>query len=104
MCLTPRLDRLDNACPHKEKVQELNLGNEDLTDNCNYTDWDDISTLNNESKNKLKVLQLNIRGIRNKYLDLIDLLNRLEEPDVIILCETWLKPNDLEPKIMITNS
>ena len=43
---------------------------------------------------------MNIRGIRNKYIDLIDLLNRLDEPDIIILCETWLKPNDPDPKIL----
>ena len=60
MCLTPQLDKLHSNCPNKESVQELYLGNEDLIDNCNYTDWDDIPILNNESKNKLKVLQLNI--------------------------------------------
>ena len=85
---------------NKEKDHELVLGHEDLFDNCNYIDWDDIPNLNNESKNKLKVLQLNIRGIRNKYIDLIDLLNRLDEPDIIIICEMWLKRNDPDPKIL----
>ena len=100
MCLTPRLNKIDKDYLNKEKDHELYLGHEDLFDNCNYIDWDDIPNLNNESKNKLKVLQLNIRGIRNKYIDLIDLLNRLDEPDIIIICETWLKPNDPDPKIL----
>ena len=27
-------------------------------------------------------------------------MNRLEEPDIIKLCETWLKPSDPDPKIL----
>ena len=100
MCLTPRLNKVGKDYLNKEKDYELYLGHEDIYDNCDYIDWDDIPNLNNETKNKLKVLQLNIRGIRNKYIDLIDLLNRLDEPDIIILCETWLKPNDPDPKIL----
>ena len=100
MCLTPRLNKIHKDYLNKEEDHELYLGYEDLFDNCNYIDRDGIPNLDNESKNKLKVLQLNIRGIRNKYIDLIDLLNRLDEPDIIIICETWLKPNDPDPKIL----
>ena len=100
MCLTPRLNKIGNDYPNKKIDYELYLGHKDIYDNCDYIDWDDIPNLNNESKNKLKVLQLNIRGIRNKYIDLIDLLNRLDEPEIIILCETWLKPNDPDLKIL----
>ena len=72
-------------------------------DNCDYLDWDQIDNLNKEiianNRNKLTVEQLNIRGIKGKYYDIIDLINKLNSPDVIILCETWLKTNDTQPQI-----
>ena len=68
-------------------------------DNCDYVDWDQIDNLNKEIINKLTVVQLNIRGIKGKYYDIIDLINKLNSPDVIILCETWLKTNDTQPQI-----
>ena len=49
------------------------------------------------------VLQLNIRGIKSKYYDLLELINKLDNPDVIILCETWLKANDAQPQIVDYN-
>ena len=45
------------------------------------------------------MVQLNIRGIKGKYYDLIDLINKLNKPEIIILCETWLKANDAQPLI-----
>ena len=42
---------------------------------------------------------MNIRGIKGKYYDLIDLINKLNSPDIIILCETWLKSSDAHPQI-----
>ena len=94
MCLTPRVKlRLEiNA-------SNLKLDNTDLVDNCDYIDWDHIDNLNKETTNKLTVVQLNIRGIKGKYYDIIDLINKLNSPDVIILCETWLKTNDTQPQI-----
>ena len=94
MCLTPEVQLGTN-----ELVPDLKLDNEDLVDNCDYVDWDDISILNKEIKNKLKIVQLNIRGIKGKYYDLIDLINKLNSPDIIILCETWLKSSDAHPQI-----
>ena len=94
MCLTPKVQLGTN-----ELVPDLKLDNEDLVDNCDYVDWDDISILNKEIKNKLKIVQLNIRGIKGKYYDLIDLINKLNSPDIIILCETWLKSSDAHPQI-----
>ena len=64
-----------------------------------YIDWDQIDKLNKEITNKLKIVQLNIRGLKGKYYNIIDLINRLKNPDVIILCETWLKSNDTQPQI-----
>ena len=99
MCLTPRIkeNKLNTNIP------KFNLGNEDINENCDYTDWTSLSELNNETRNKLKVLQLNIRGIRNKYYDLTELLKKLEEPDIVILCETWLKASDPTTKILNYN-
>ena len=97
MCLTPHVD---NSRLNANEIPQFSLGNEDLVDNCDYTDWNSIPVLNNEIRNKLKVLQLNIKGIRNKYYELTDLLKKLEEPDIGILCETWLKASDPTPKIL----
>ena len=94
MCLTPRVklrSEIDAA--------NLKLDNTDLVDNCDYIDWDHIDKLNKETTNKLTVVQLNIRGLKGKYYDIIDLINKLNNPDVIILCETWLKSNDKQPQI-----
>ena len=94
MCLTPRIN------PKSEiNVSDLKLDNTNLVDNCDYIDWDQIDNLNKDIVNKLKVVQLNFRGIKGKYYDIIDLINKLNSPDVIILCETWLKANDTQPQI-----
>ena len=97
MCLTPKT--------HLEigKSSDLKLDNDDLVDNCDYIHWDCIDTLNKEMKNKLNMLQLNIRGIKSKYYDLLELINKWNNPDVIILCETWLKANDAQPQIVNYN-
>ena len=94
MCLTPK-----THLERERSSSELKLDNDDLVDNCDYVDWDQINILNKEINNKLKVVQLNIRGIKGKYYDLLDLINKLNNPEVIILCETWLKANDSQPQI-----
>ena len=94
MCLT-----LKTHLETERINSELKLDNDDLVDNCDYVDWDQINILNKEINNKLKVVQLNIRGIKGKYYDLIDLVNKLNNPEIIILCETWLKANDSQPQI-----
>ena len=94
MCLTPRI------CLKSEgDVANLRLDNTDLIDNCDYIDWDHIDILNKEINNKLKIVQLNVRGLKGKYYDIIDLINRLNSPNVIILCETWLKSSNKQPQI-----
>ena len=50
--------------------------------------------------NDLIVVQLNIRGIQSKLSDLKLLLNKIvtiDQPDVILLCETWLQPSIPDP-------
>ena len=94
MCLTPK-----TQLETEMTISELKLDNADLVDNCDYVDWDQIDILNNKINNKLKVVQLNICGIKGKYFDLPDLINKLNNPDVIILCEMWLKANDSQPQI-----
>ena len=93
MCLTPRTD---NVLPSES---DLILNSDDLVDNCDYINWDDLGPFTKPAHSKLVVLQLNIRGIKSKYNDLIELISRINHPDIIILCETWLKQNDSLPEI-----
>ena len=78
---------------------ELKLDFTDLIDNCDYIDWDNLDSLNKTLHGKLMIMQLNIRSIKCKYNDLIELIQKLSYPDILILCETWLKPNDSQPQI-----
>ena len=57
MCLTPKV-----YLKSERDVANLKLDNTDLVDNCDYIDWDQIDQLNKETTNKLKIVQLNIRG------------------------------------------
>ena len=93
MCLTPK--------NHLEEKQfpDLKLDNDDLVDNCDYVNWDSLGALNKEKTNKLNILQLNIRGIKSKNYDLLELINVLNSLEILILCETWLKANDAQPHI-----
>ena len=50
----------------------------------------------------LVIVQLNIRGIQSKLPDFKLLLNNIvstDQPDVILLCETWLQRTLPDPKI-----
>ena len=93
MCLTPYKEVPNLPEP------ELNLDSTELIDNCDYIDWDKLDSLNKTLHGKLMIIQLNIRGIKCKYNDLIELIHKLSYPDILILCETWLKPNDNQPQI-----
>ena len=85
MCLTTQIDCVNSPVP------ELNLDSDELIDNCDYIDWDKLDTFTQTLDAKLKIVQLNIRGLKGKYHDLIELICKLNYPDIIILCETWLK-------------
>ena len=71
------------------KVQSIDDSLDDF-DNCDYVDCKfDCST------EDLCILQLNIRGLcfkQSRLKHLIDNCMTNQEPDVVILCETWLTP------------
>ena len=70
-------------------------------DTCDYLTYDSIETLQ-PSKNDLRALHLNIRGLKGKMVELNNLLVNLKRPEVIILNETWLKEEDTK-RINIPN-
>ena len=73
----------------------------EINDNCDYIDLSDIGSLC-QSEKDLLVLQLNIRGLLNKQDSLKHLLSEFKiQPDIVLLCETWLK-RDTENKVNIT--
>ena len=62
-------------------------------DTCDYSTNDSIELIENNGSD-LKIVHLNIRGLKSKINDLIDLLVKLKNPEIIILNETWLKESD----------
>ena len=69
-----------------------------IEDNCDYITLDSASEIK-ETSHDLSILQLNIRGLLNKQHILKDTLLKLSNPpDILLLCETWLK-NNIENKI-----
>ena len=70
-------------------------------DNCDYLPFDSIETIVTNN-NDLRIIQLNIRGLKGKLDELSELLRKLKYPDVVILNETWLKDSDTS-KIRINN-
>ena len=84
--------------PSSDTVVDLGFNWED---NCNYLPFDSIETLVNND-NDLRIIQLNIRGLKGKLDDLGNLLWKLKYPDVVILNETWLKDSDTN-RIKINN-
>ena len=74
------------------------LENKDLTnelcteldfDSCSYIDPEDLTRLEPTKNSDLSILQLNIRGLLNKQ-DLLKNLLLPIQPDILLLCETWL--------------
>ena len=62
-----------------------------ITDNCDYLDVSDVNSLRHTDKDLL-ILQLNIRGLLSKQGSLKQLLSEFKVlPDMVLLCETWLK-------------
>ena len=93
MCLHPRNDTLDKSV--------VNTFNCTLIDNCDYLPVDDCIPLNS---NDIVVLQLNIRGLQGKVDKLKWLINenfKGKEPDILLLCETWMSDNS--PDICLPN-
>ena len=62
-----------------------------IIDNCDYLDVSDVNSLRHTDKDLL-ILQLNIRGLLSKQDSLKQLLTEFKVlPDIVLLCETWLK-------------
>ena len=73
-----------------------------ITDNCDYLDVSDVNNLRHTNKDLL-VMQLNIRGLIGKQDSLKHLLSEFKVlPDIVLLCETWLK-KDTAGKINMPN-
>ena len=64
------------------------LGTELGLASCDYLGCDDTDRIR-PGKNDLSIMQLNIRGLLNKQGHLIETI-RSCQPDIILLCETWL--------------
>ena len=66
---------------------------------CTYADLND-NFMQSELSETLKVGHINIHSIPNKYEDLIDILDTMQEkhilPDVLLLCETFLNERNYD--------
>ena len=74
------------------------LSIEGLTDHCYYVEPNTIKELHNKDSD-LGLIQINIRGLLNKQTEIKQLLSsdNVSLPiDVILLCETWLRPSTIE--------
>ena len=89
----PRLRTLQSL----REAHETNIVSTDLgfnwDDTCDYLSYDSLETLQTNQKD-LRVLHLNIRGLKGKQIELNNLLVQLNSPEIIILNETWLKEGD----------
>ena len=78
------------------------LSNNNWTDNCDYLNNDEISQIK-ASHHDLVLLQHNVRGLISKQNILKNLLLEFASPpDILLVCETWLKPDTL-PLVNIPN-
>ena len=91
MCFgkTKTLKTLRNRC-HNDNSQDLGFN---IIDNCDYLETDQMST-KGCNKDNLNIIQINCRGIKSKLDDLADLLSEINEPDIVLLSETWLKDGE----------
>ena len=65
----------------------------DKYDDCDYIDIDNGLDVPDKD---LSIVQLNIRGLSSKTNDLNHLINHIQikgQPDIILLCKTWLNKN-----------
>ena len=91
MCFgkTNTLKTLRNRCHHNSS-QDLGFN---ITDNCDYLEPEHLFT-NGRNNSNLNVIQINCRGIKSKLDDLDELLFQTNEPDIVLLSETWLKDGE----------
>ena len=90
-------------CVTFETAPIMNLTTENpicdsINDNCDYITLDGTAEIK-QSSHDLSVLQLNVRGLLSKQHILKETLLKLSNPpDILLLCETWLKCN-IENKV-----
>ena len=91
MCFgkTKTLKTLRNRC-RNDNSQDLGFN---MIDNCDYLETAQMST-KGRNKDNLNIIQINCRGIKSKLDDLADLLSEINEPDIVLLSETWLKDGE----------
>ena len=93
MCLHP-INGYDNL---DRPIEITKYQNE--SDNCDYFELKDPI---DASHGDLLVMQLNIRGLLGKLLNLKDLINKAsrgKKIDIILLCETWQNKNSPAPSL-----
>ena len=102
ICLLALVNRLDyyKMCYSKllnvRNQTSLNeqLSIDGLTDECCYIEPNTIKEIHNKDSD-LGIIQINVRGLLNKQTQIKQLLsndNVALPIEVILLCETWLKP------------
>ena len=91
MCFgkTKTLKMLRNCCQH-DNTQDLGLN---IKDSCDYIEPEQLTTKGRNTDN-LNVIQINCRGIKSKLDDLEELLSQINEPNLALLSETWLKDGE----------
>ena len=76
-------------------MEFIDLGfNGEIEDKCDYLDYSELDSDTDHDQRKLTVIQLNIRGLLNKQVELNMLLKEIKkkhEVSIILLAETWLK-------------
>ena len=88
-----------NTIPSNTLCLSDTIDFEEIVDNCDY---DTLGKRIENSEADLSVIQLNIRGLTSKQGDLKHLIDnsfRQQLPDILLLCETWLKSNSPKPHI-----
>ena len=91
-CYTMCYSKLLNV--HNQTSLNEQLSIDGLTDQCCYVELNAIKEIHNKDSD-LGIIQINIRGLLNKQTEIKQLLssdNVALPIEVILLCETWLKP------------
>ena len=75
-------------------VTDYDLNSELGLPACDYVDPDNSRRIK-PRKNDLSIMQINTRGLLNKLDHLRDIIN-YSNPDVILMCETWLNARTID--------
>ena len=87
-------------CVHKLiKTSNLAVDHMELQDSCDYEETKHAIRCDSSD---LSIIQYNIRGINSKLSELNQLIDNVQTtgyPDIILICESWLKKNSPRPQI-----